>query len=177
MRGFPLLGTLAVIAFFVAAWWPLRALTGSRPAGPGNDSSAASAVSEGAPQSVGTLENFTLRITTSRPVEKLVVEHLGKPVLEFDAPLGGSDLERRLEGIALPPEGIEFWLDAAFVPGPVETPEPFRVALSVEIIPDDPERETRQISLWGAPGENTIADLAVFQWPESEIETTVSPNP
>ncbi len=166
MRGFPLLGTLAVVAFFAAAWWPLRALTEARPA----NASEYSPPSESDSSSAVSLETLTVRVGSSRPLERLIVEHLGKPVLVIDTPTDGGDIERRLEGIALPPEGVEFWIDATFVPGTGDNADTHRVALSVEILPDDPEREPRQISLWGDPGERAIADLAVFEWPENAIE-------
>ncbi|MGI9241147.1 MAG: hypothetical protein ACR2RV_10115 [Verrucomicrobiales bacterium] len=154
MRGFPLLNVLIVVAFFAVAWWPLQRLTGQAAAGVGASAEGGEAVGNG--------ENFTIRVMSSHPLETLSLAHLGQPMLIIDDPGAESEFEHSIEGVEIPPEGVEFWVEAGLAGA---TGEHQRPAIQLELTPEDLERGPRTVTLWGQPDESKIEAPAVFQWP------------
>ena len=154
MRGFPLLNVLIVVAFFAAAWWPLQHLTGQ-------SATAAGQSSEGKSEDISRAENLTLRATSSHPLETLTLEHLGQPLIKLEKPDAEQEIELAIGTVEIPPEGIEFWVEAALAGTPGEDQRP---AIRLEVVPEDLEREPRTVTLWSQPGESNIAAPAVFQW-------------
>ena len=160
MRGFPLLNVLIVVAFFAAAWWPLQHLVGQPDAETGASKESELAAGNG--------ENFTIRIMSSHPLKNLSLVHLGQPLLAVNEPDPESEIEHAIESVEIPPEGIEFWVEAGLASAAGENQRP---AIQLEIIPEDLERESRTVTLWGRPGESKIEEPAVFLWPEDSDES------
>lgn len=156
MRGFPLLNAIVVVTFFVLAWWPLQQVTGSRPA-------AADRSPAPAPAALSA-EAFTLHITTSQALKELTFSHLDQELFVLDAPGANLEIERRVDQLEIPSEGIEFWVEAEFSQRPGEDQQ---AAVSIEVVPDDLARAPQTVTLWGRPGESSIGDLAVFLWQSS----------
>ena len=159
MRGFPLLNLLIVIAFFALAWWPLQELTG-QPSEPGPESEVASEAELDTGQASGG-EAFSLRITSSHPIESLSLAQFGEGLLEVDG--AGDDLESEhpIGRLEVPPEGVEFWLEAQLQG---ELGEHERPAIRLELIPESLERDPKQVTVWGRAGEAKIEMPAVFLW-------------
>ena len=148
------MNVLIVVAFFAAAWWPLQHLTGQTAAGTATPTEGRNTVRAG--------ENFSLRVMSSHPLETLSLAYLGQPLLTVDDPEVGSGVEHSIEGLEVPPEGIEIWVEAGLASATRENQRP---AIQIELIPEDLEREPRTITLWGQPGESKIEKPAVFLWP------------
>ena len=162
MRGFPLLSTLLVAAAFLIAWWPLRQLATNSE---GDSSEAFEAHAHeghehdhehdhGEPESPAG-ETLEIRIFASAPIKQLRIDHLGEVLAEESVASG--EWEQVIDAIVIPPEGIEFWVEAELAERAAEG----RVALGIEVMPGDRESITR--TLW-AEG-NTVADSVVFTWP------------
>lgn len=153
MRGFPLINVILVIAFFALAWWPLQRAVGKK--APEDETASSETASE---------EAFTLQITSSHPLASLSVAHLNAPLFSIDAPGDAMDeLEdgREIENISVPPEGIEFWIEASFSGADDDSQRP---VLSLELVPADVERELKPVTLWGDLGDSEIDEPAVFLW-------------
>ena len=112
---------------------------------------------------VGGDGNFTLRIMNSRRLESLSLAHLGDPLLTIDEPRAELEFEREIRGIKVPAEGIEFWVEGAFMGTPDGNHRP---AISFELIPEHREREPLTVTLWGQPSDSKIEAPAVFLWPQ-----------
>ena len=150
------MNVLIVAAFFAAAWWPLQHLTGQ---------TAAEAVplsESGKP--LADAENFTIRVLSSHPLETLSVAHLGQSLLTVGDPDAESEIERAIEGVEIPSEGIEFWVEASLASATGDNQRP---AIQLELIPEVLEREPRKVTLWGQPGGTKIEAPAVFLWPDT----------
>jgi len=149
MRGFPLLSTLAVIVLLAIARAPLYRTIA---VGDSIDRPDAAEDRVGSNQTAAAKEALApvqVRIVGTAEMAKVRVEHLGKVIIEKEA---GSSFEQTLPGLLVPPEGIEFWVEAKFVE------QDRRVALSIEIETDTGEllRQT----LWGERG--VITDSATL---------------
>ncbi|WP_411826152.1 hypothetical protein [Luteolibacter sp. AS25] len=158
MRGFPILNLLIVVAFFGLAWWPLQKVTG-------NERKEAGPKSGGALVARPKGESFTLRIMSSTPLESLSISNLDLPIVEVTAAdgLDGLEFEYDLGEIENPPEGLEFWVEASFLPGNSGERRP---AISLELAPEDMELDSKTVTLWGAPGESNIGAPVLFLWEE-----------
>jgi len=99
---------------------------------------------------------------SSHPLEKLSLSHLGQLLLTVNAPDTESEIEQAIEGVEIPPEGIEFWVEAGLASATGENQQP---AIQLELIPEDLGREPRTVTLWGQTGESKIEKPAVFLWP------------
>ena len=161
MRGFPLVNTLVVLAFFALAWFPLSRLTGDskQEAGPLNEGQEALQPDVNEVVESG---GVTLRVFSTHDLKQLKVEYLGKTVMSLGEAGQSTELEQKVEGVELVPEGIEFWVDARFS----DVADSQRAAVGIEAVPDNPEIESIQVTLWGRAGESYVGDLAVFQWPK-----------
>ena len=153
MRGFPLIGALAVAMAFALAWWPLQRLlsaagTTDEPAAP-----APLATMEDAPETE--TAPLSLRVYATAPMNRLLVEHLGQPVMDRETPVS-TEITEPLPGVALPPEGVEFWIEATLAPAAGAAP---RAALAVELIAEGQEPLRR--TLW-TDEAGAIADTVVF---------------
>ncbi|MCB1228726.1 MAG: hypothetical protein KDN19_00575 [Verrucomicrobiae bacterium] len=159
MRGFPLLSTVFVLAVFAAAWWPLKQTatgSGAISSPPADSPSAATATTE---DGVASTVPATLRIMASAPLASLRVEWLGEVLIDETAPRAGGVLEHELPTLAIPEEGVEFWIEATFTESADSRPS----ALGIELAPDD--REARTVTLWTDESDpNSVADSVVFTW-------------
>ena len=164
MRGFPLVNTLVVLAFFALAWVPLSQLTGGN-AGAGTLDQIQQVEPLDPTENVQSA-GITLRFFSTHALKQLKVEYLGETVLSHETADQLQELEQKVEGIELAAEGIDFYVDASFT----NVAEGQRVALGIEAIPDDLELNPVQITLWGGENESQIGDSAFFQWPELKKE-------
>jgi len=163
MRGFPLFNTLVVAAIFFLTWWPLRQLATSTDGNHSETSDAHAHAHEGHDHKHddGKPENLAadpleIRIFASAPIEQLRIEHLGEIVTDQSGVTG--EWSQAIEGIAIPPEGIDFWVEAEFA----EDKTDGRLALGIEVTPSDRDSVTR--TLW--TDGTTIADSVLFLWEE-----------
>ena len=158
MRGFPLLNVILVVAFLSVAWWPLQRAVGDKTPEGGPAESKPSAAGE-----------YSLQVTSSHPLAGFSVSHLNAPLLTIDgAGDAMDDLEfgHELGGIEIPPEGIEFWIEASFSGADEDGQRP---VIGLELVPADVERELEPVTLWGEAGGSKIDAPAVFLWaPNSE---------
>ena len=155
MRGFPLLNVVLVVTFFVLAWWPLQKAVGDRVSAVEGHLEVGSSLAEG---------GYTLEVTSSHPLVSFQLSHLDAPLLVVDAP--GEAMEelefgRELEGVKVPAEGIELWVEASFAGTATDDQRP---VLRLEIVPDDVERELGAVTLWGELGGKGIDAPAAFLW-------------
>lgn len=148
MRGFPLLSTLVVIVLLALAKGPLY-----------RSIAVGDSIEHAEMEEESGIEGLTNGETSSQAVVKIVgtekivkvrVEHLGKVIMEKAE---GSSFEETLPGLVVPPEGIEFWIEAKFAK------KNQRVALSIEIETDTGDVWKR--TLWGEDG--VIADAVALQ--------------
>ena len=163
MRGYPLVSTVIVLFFFALAWIPLSQLTGES----ANDSELLYEVQKAElqePVEVVESSGVTLRVFATHELKQLKVEYLGKPVMSLEETNQSTELEQKVDGVEITPEGIEFWVEARFT----EVAEGQRSALGIEAVPNDPALEPIQVTLWGRAGETYVGDLAVFEWPKTE---------
>ncbi|MGJ8633711.1 MAG: hypothetical protein ACSHX7_07320 [Luteolibacter sp.] len=150
---------LIVVAFFAFAWWPMQKVTGGEREHAESNAGASVRARMGG-------EGFTIRVMSSAALESLSISNLGVPLVTMDEPeeFDGLDFEYSLGEIESPPEGVEFWVEAVFLPGKGDVQRP---AISLELAPDDMERDPKTVTLWGAPGESKIDAPAFFLWPEN----------
>ena len=155
MRGFPLLNVILVVAFFAIAWWPLQQAIGGKARVVEAVETASKTVDAG---------GFSLEVTSSHPRAKFSVSHLNTPVFEIASPGDAMDeleLGRELEGIKVPPEGIELWIEASFAGSEIDDQRP---VLGLKLVPDNVEYALHPVTLWGDLGEPTIDAPAAFLW-------------
>ena len=146
MRGFPLFNTLLVAFLFFLAWWPLRQLATSSIEFEGDSVDLYGSESNSEPAPEGTAAEgaapVEIRVFSSSPLARLRVESLGQPVIDqSDIP---GEITHEIESLRIPPEGIEFWVEAEFAERPAEG----RVALGIEVAPSNRDSLTR--TLWSA---------------------------
>lgn len=160
MRGFPLFNTLLVAALLLVAWWPLRQLATNSMGGEARsqveDGSGSGAFSDPDESGLGESLPLELRVLSSVPLKHLRIEYLGEPLID-EAGRSGEWIQT-IHPFAIPPEGVEFWVEAEFA----ESGSDGRAALGIELTPSDRGPLTRTI--W-SEGES-IADTVVFRWDE-----------
>ncbi|MEM6912331.1 MAG: hypothetical protein AAF555_12220 [Verrucomicrobiota bacterium] len=163
MRGFPLCNTLLLLALFCLAWWPLQHLTGKRPLALAENPVASAleiTANSAAPPSSETPPATGLRLKSSHPLAELLIEHLGHPLpVKGPTPPSTDTWEIRLEPLAVPAEGIEFWIEARFAES-LDAQETGVVRLELHYA--DPSREPETLSLWAQPGAASLGDIAYF---------------
>lgn len=155
MRGFPLLNVVLVVAFFVLAWWPLKQAIGEKAPAMGTADTVFESSEEG---------GFSLTVTSSHPLASLTVSHLNVPLFSIASPgeaIDELEMGHEIEGIEVPPEGIELWIKATFAGTGIDDQRP---VLGLELIPEDVEHEIGAVTLWGDLGEPVIDAPAVFVW-------------
>ncbi|MBL9152334.1 MAG: hypothetical protein JNK37_07615 [Verrucomicrobiales bacterium] len=154
MRGFPLIGALAMAMAFLLAWWPLQRLLSTDARDEAADTPAPVMTVE-APSAEPEADSLSLRIYATAGIDRLRVEHLGQVVVDRER-IPEPETTAPLPGLVLPPEGVEFWVEASLSPAPGASP---RAALAVELISDGHEPLRRTLWTDDAGG---IADTVVF---------------
>ena len=148
---------LIVIAFFALAWFPLQHLTGK------------SASPEDTPvqNQYGNKQagkGFTVRIMSSHPLKTLSLNYIDQPLLIIEEPDVELESEHTITGMSIPEAEIEFWVEAALKSAPGENQ---RAAIHLELIPEDLEKSSTAVTVWGQPGESRIETNALLLFPAS----------
>jgi len=156
MRGFPLVGALVVLVVFGISWPVLQATIGDRA-----EVRAVDTVVEEADAvcvNAGSAELVSIHVLASAEMTRLRIDYLGEPLA--DEALGQTEFEGQLVDIALPREGIDFWVEAQFAENPHAAEGGAPIALRLEV--EDAEGEVYQRTLW-SDGEPGIADSVFIQ--------------
>ncbi len=140
MRGFPLLSALFVVLLSLLAWWPLHRFTANEQVSMVKQSDLIESKSE----------LVRVRITGTGKMMNLQIQHLGKVIIAG----GGDDtFVQEVEGLVIPNEGLDLWVEAEFVE------KDKRSALEIEIGVDSDDFVSR--TLWSKDG--VISDSVYFQ--------------